>query len=90
MFKWLDWPKWVKYLVSLPLIIFVVLFFVAIVVTVIGSLRTKDQLNERMVKSEERLNNAVNENACTKQCAASSSEIEACVQKCLQNLNKTK
>ena len=90
MFKWMNWPTWLKVIISLPVLFFILLMVGAFLVGITGNLRTKEQLNERMIKSEVNFFDENNKNTCTKQCAASSLEMDICVQKCLQNLNKTK
>ena len=83
MYKWMKWPTWLKTLIVLPLVLFTLIFIMAFVFGISGNLRTKEQTNARIEQ-------AVVENKCTKECATSNLDIDACVEKCVLELKRDK
>ena len=88
MFKWMNWPKWLKWVLAFPVVIFVL----AIFTTIIIGFFTAFSPSESLEKSEDRLNNAVYENTCTKECAsiAKDNTMDFCIQKCVKELKSGK
>src|SRR3989344_7604135 len=69
MFKWMTWPKWLKVLLSLPVVIFIFAFVFMIIGGFILGITGNYSRDNELEKAEERLNNAVYKNTCTKECA---------------------
>ncbi|HTK03822.1 MAG TPA: hypothetical protein VL401_03595 [Alphaproteobacteria bacterium] len=85
MFKWMTWPKWVKWLIALPVAIFLLCIFITMVGGLIFGLSGNYSSRNQLEDAENRLNNAVYQNTCTKQCAATKGDMDKCIQKCLQD-----
>lgn len=86
MFKWMKWPTWVKLIIAFPVLLIILGFMAVFIIGFRGSYNPKTQVET----AEELFNNAINENTCTKQCATLNTDVDTCVQKCIQNLNTVK
>ena len=86
MFKWMTWPKWLKWIIAFPVVFVVLGIVITFAIGFIAAFSSTRSMERANIVNK----NAIEENVCTKQCAASTSEIDDCVQKCLQNLNKSK
>lgn len=86
MFKWMTWPKWLKWVIAFPVVFIVLGIILTFVIGFLAAFNSTRSIERANIVNQ----NAVEENTCTKQCAASTREIDECVQKCLQNLSKPK
>ena len=84
MFKWMNWPKWLKFILSFPVIIIVLAILVGFIWGITGYYRPSRQ----MEKAEDRYNQTLNEVTCTKECASIATEntMDFCIQKCVSDL----
>lgn len=87
MFRWMKWPTWVKLLIALPILLAILGFLGAMILGFSGVINPSSQIEKA---EEQRLESANKELICTKQCAALDTNVDTCVQKCIQNLKTAK
>lgn len=90
MFKWMSWKIWIKWLLTLPLVIAALGFIFAIIIGFVSTANFATQIKNAKQESLENFDNASNRLNCTEQCAELNidKEIDNCIQDCLRDLNK--
>ena len=92
MFKWMNWPKWLKIILSLPVIIIIIAFVIMVIGGFVLGITGNYNSDNEFQKTEDRINNMVYEKTCTKECAsiATDNTMDFCVQKCIKELKSNK